>query len=419
MQYLVINKIVDRVLILMLIMSTGGMLFVLNRNIASIVFFILLLFCLIFVGSSFKKIVVRPILLSFFSCLTLGIINYLFAASEQSLNKYGFHLLTLVISILVLLYFKNNRTNNQTVNGLYFVLKLILIHSIFNFFFFFFVKNNLSVVSSSYHEYDTFLNIFFYSSEKGIVSLFGVEFCRNQGFFWEPGVLQGFLNILFFLEAFIIKKNKIILLISALAILTTYSTTGLALLLIQILYYIRKEFKINFATFLVTIIAIPLYFILTLNMNEKIYGERESSFQKRLFDLTQPLFIAIENPLTGIGLDIEQFQNIRSEFYFSSSTLQNIQEKVGIQSKVVGTDKGSSNSIMFLFASMGFPTAIILLLMLFNQSLILNQKNLFIFIVVILVMSEPLLLRPFFFMLIVSGFFNYFKKITSYKEQII
>ena len=40
---------------------------------------------------------------------------------------------------------------------------------------------------------------------------------------------------------------------------------------------------------------------------DKVQGEKEASFQKRFFDLTQPFFIAIENPLTGIGLDAEQF----------------------------------------------------------------------------------------------------------------
>ena len=118
-------------------------------------------------------------------------------------------------------------------------------------------------------------------------------------------------------------------------------------------------------------LCIPVYMIFSLNVEEKIQGEKESSFQKRYFDLVQPLFIALEHPLTGIGLDIEQFQKMRQEFYISSSSLSALQEKTGIESKVKGTDKGSSNSIMFLFAAMGFPTAILLLYMLFKQQIIL------------------------------------------------
>jgi hypothetical protein len=158
--------------------------------------------------------------------------------------------------------------------------------------------------------------------------------------------------------------------------------------------------------------------IFSLNVEEKIQGEKEASFQKRYFDLVQPLFIALEHPLTGIGLDIEQFQKMRQEFYFSSTSLNSLQEQVGVESTVTSTDKGSSNSIMFLFAAMGFPTAILLLYMFFKQQIIKEKKWLWMLIIVVSVMSEPLLLRPFFFLFIVSGFTYVFYKITSHKQQI-
>ena len=99
---------------------------------------------------------------------------------------------------------------------------------------------------------------------------------------------------------------------------------------------------------------------------------------------------------------MEQFQNMRQEFYISSSSLSYLQEQTGIESKVRGTDKGSSNSITFLFAAMGFPTAILLLYMFFKQQIIKEKKWLWMLIMVVSVMSEPLLLRPFFFLFIVS-----------------
>ena len=52
-------------------------------------------------------------------------------------------------------------------------------------------------------------------NDYGTFSLFGFQCARNQGLFWEPGVLQFFLNILFFLEAFIIKRNRYILFLTA------------------------------------------------------------------------------------------------------------------------------------------------------------------------------------------------------------
>ena len=88
----------------------------------------------------------------------------------------------------------------------------------------------------------------------------------------------------------------------------------------------------------------------------------------------------------------------------------------GIDAKMEVSDKGSSNSIMFLLAGTGFPTTILLLYMFFKQQIIKDKKWLLMIILIISVMSEPLLLRPFFFIFIVSGFMDMFLKITSQKK---
>ena len=62
------------------------------------------------------------------------------------------------------------------------------------------------------------------------------------------------------------------------------------------------------------ILLIPIYLVLSTNVKEKISGEREASFQKRMFDFTQPFFIALDYPLTGIGLDLVQFQKRDKNF---------------------------------------------------------------------------------------------------------
>ena len=419
MQYRTIYKIVDSLIVFMLIMSAGGMLFVLNRNIASVVFLLFILFVLIFMENKWKKTIINSILLTFSILVVLGSINYFVVETEQTANKYLFHLLTVTLSVLTLFHFKNNRTSQQLIRSLYVVLGLILFHALFSFIAFLFVRNSLIAISTDYNEHETFLHIFFYITDSKTINLFGLEFCRNQGLFWEPGVLQGFLNMFFFLEAFIIKKRKSLLLLTAAVILTTYSTTGLALLLIQSVVYIFYEFKTNkWLIPFVLGLCIPVYMIFSLNVEEKIQGEKEASFQKRYFDLIQPLFITLEHPLTGIGLDVEQFQNMRQEFFISFSSLSSIQEQTGVESKVRGTDKGSSNSVTFLFAAMGFPTAILLLYMFFKQQIIKEKKWLWMLIMVVSVMSEPLLLRPFFFLFIVSGFTYVFYKMTSYKQQI-
>ena len=419
MRYSIEQKIIDNLLVFMLVMSTGGLLFVFNRNLSYAIFFGLIFFAYLFFGKRLKKSKVNSAVLSLAVVVMLFLINYFFAINEQSVNKYLYYIMVVTCSVLVLLFFNNSRKENVLIDRLYFVLKLIVYHSVFNFIAYFIIGNNLSIVAVFHHECETFLNIFFYTPERNIVNVFGFEFCRNQGLFWEPGVLQAFLNIAFFIEAFIVKKNRLFLLIISFALITTYSTTGLALLVIQGLIYLKEEFKHNkFLIPFIVALTIPIFLVFSVNLEDKVHGDSEASFQKRLFDLTQPLFIAIEHPLTGIGLDIDQFQKLRKEFYFSSSTLKSLQDQIGVESKSTGTDKGSSNSIMFLLAAMGFPTAILFIYMFFKQQIITEKKWLIMILMTISVISEPLLLRPFFFIFIISGFMNIFYKITSHKKQL-
>ena len=421
MIYTLQQKVIDNIIVFLLVMSSGGMLFVFNRNIMYGVFLIFLVF--VFVGniSKLKKPLLNASLLGFFGFLFLFLLNYFSAISVQSLNKYGYYMMVIVVCLLTVFHFSNNRKEYHFVERLYFVLKIIVIHASINVLVFSLFKNNLSVISNSFHECQTFLNIFFYSGlEKkfALISFMGFDFYRNQGLFWEPGVLQVFLNIFLFLELFIIKKNKLWVLLAVFAILTTYSTTGITILLIQIAYYIKYELKNSKILIpFVLLISFPIYLIFANNLEEKIAGEKEGSFQKRYFDLIQPLFIAIQNPITGIGMDLSKFQEYRSSFYFESSVFNSLQDKVGLELKMEITDQGSSNSFMYLLSTMGFPTFILFMYMFFRQQLFVERKYLLYSIIIMSLMTSPLLLRPFFFILIISGFVHSFYKITSHKQN--
>ena len=418
MIYTLKQKFFDSLIVFMLVMSSGGLLFVFNRNLLYGVFAAILSASYLLMRNKILKINFNSSIITLLILFGLLIINYLFAVNEQELNKYYYYFMVISVSVFSLMHFGDNK--NRLLLSLYAVLRIIVVHSLLNFSFFFFIKDNLSVISSTYHECETFLNLFFYTTERGVITLFGLEFCRNQGLFWEPGVLQVFLNIFFFLNAFIFKKNRFMLVLTAVAIITTYSTTGIAILLLQSLVYILKEIKNNkWLVLIFLFFTIPVIMIFSLNVEEKVQGAKEASFQKRLFDLTQPFFIAAEHPLTGVGLDLNQFQKIREEFYFSSDNLDALQDQIGVESKTLGTDKGSSNSIMFLCATMGFPTTIIFIFMFFNQQIIIDKKWLLMTIMLISVMSEPLLLRPFFFTFIVSGFTQFFHRITSHKQKLL
>ena len=413
------TRVLNNIIMFMIVSSTGGLLFVFNRNLAFLVLVSSILFSLFFLQHRIKSATFYSSLLVLFILFSLFTINFTFATNLQSLTKYLFFGVTIFTSVLALFYYNNQESKTVFINSLYFTLKLVLFHAVFSFIAYFFVIDSLFLITSEYHETLTFNYLFHYSLKGGaaVINLFGIDFPRNAGMFWEAGILQGYLNLLFFLEISIFKRNKKLLALIILAILTTYSTTGLLLLIMQIIYFSFKEIKSNVKIISLLILIIPLYFIFNANLNEKIYGGGESSFQKRLFDLTQPFFIAIANPLTGIGLDPDQFQDTREDFYINSD-LNSSLSKIGVEQNVETTSKGSTNSVMYMLAGMGFPIALLLIYMFIKQQIIINDRIIWFILTFGFVMSEPLLFRPFFFVFIVSGFNKTFYSIASHKKLL-
>ena len=414
---LIKEKILDSVSLMFLIFSTGGLLFVFNRNLMYVLFFVFSLALAFLSSKKPKRNIFNASIFSALTIIFLYSINYFFSVRFQSIDKYLFNFLVALICILLVYHFLNNRSTNKFIKVLHTCLIFIFSHSILNFFAYFFISGNLQTITNAFHECQTFYYFFYYDVVKSSITIFNTEFCRNQGFFWEPGILQSYLNLLFFLEAFFFKKRKILLILIAFTILTTYSTTGLTILLIQIFALIISEIKKkNLSAFIIPLFLIPVFSLYLINLDGKIRGDYQSSFQKRIFDLVQPFFIAIEYPLTGVGLDGTQFLEIRKDFYIKSKKTINFQEKFGIETSLKTSEKGSSNSIMYILATLGFPTTIILLFFLFKQNMINNKKSLFMIIVLLSIMSQPLLIRPFFFLLIVSGMINFYSKFKMEKR---
>ena len=406
----------ELLLIILVVLSGGSVLFVMYRNIGYI--FIFLLSLILLFSSDIKSSILKAIVLTSISICAIFYSTYIFAIAEQSVLKYLFILLMSIGAVFVVAYFKNNYKHQRVVNLLYVVLKLFLLHGLLSFVFSFIVEDYLVSFTSIYYKTKTFFHIFNYNPTHQI-DLLGFKLYRNQGLFWEPGVFQVFLNILFFLEAFIIKRNKLLLYLASFVILTTYSTTGFFILFIQllVLFFQNSDNRVYLIP-TVLIIMLPLYNLFKLNIEQKIYGENQMSFQIRLFDLIQPVGIALENPLTGIGLDRDKFVEYRYSYFLPFKSINKIQDFSGIMMKQQGTDEGSTNSLMFLLAGAGIPTTVFFLYMLSRQQIVRSNRRLFVFIIIISIMSSPLLFRTFFFMFIVSGLMNTFYKITSHKEQL-
>ena len=402
------HKFFDLLLLFLLVFSGGGLLFVLYRNLFSIILLVVSSFVLFFMGKGLKRFIFNASLfgLLFFSALVL--LNYILAPGSQKFLKYGFHLMNITSCVIIFTHFKNSRNNKYFLSKIRFVLKIILYYSVLNFLAYFIVKGSLTEVYGGWNNdfiVETFNYIFFYVPEKHVFNIFGFELVRNQGWFWEPGVNQVYLNILLYLEGFVFKRNKWIILLIVFAIFTTYSTTGIFIMLIVLIFIFWKSIRRNpILIFLAIAFMIPIFYVAKMNIERKS-TEKASSMNKRIFDLVQPLAIAIDNPLTGVGLDVEHFQKYRSEYNLDDET----QELLTTET----TEKGSSNSITFLLAAMGFPVSFFLLYCLFKQTLFTHRKGIFMTIIIISVLSEPLLLRPFFLIFIVSGMIAFFTKFTK------
>ena len=386
---------------LFLVLTAGSMLFVFFRK--EMLYFVFFLFSSLFLAKHIYKrelLIFIQLLILFLSFL---LINFLFATSTQSTQKLFANIVIFTSSIFSALYYSREENKKQFIPHLYLVLKIILIHSLISFFIYPFIQSFLFEISNSRYDCVSFLNIFFYLKYTHSFSVLGIDLVRNQGIFWEPGVLQIFLNLLLFIISFVKKKRGLIFWLTVLAIFTTFSTTGLVVMFILLLISfgadIRK--KILFLPISVLLIAL-VYFVTAANISDKLHGEGQYSFQARFFDLVQPLYMVYENPLTGVGLDDEQFMNTRQKTNFSLNLQALDFSNVN--------DKGSTNSIMFFLAAAGIPFTLMLLLMLYHQAFILEKRNLFFIFIIISLMTEPIMLRPFFLTFVISGGIGFINK---------
>ena len=126
------DKFFDSIILFFLVMSSGGMLFVFSRNIMYAVFLFVLLLMFILNLDKLSKSLVSATILTLFSLLLLFGINYVFATVNQSLAKYGYYIMVVVVSVLTAAHFKNQRTSEDFIKTLYFVLKLVVVHAFIN-----------------------------------------------------------------------------------------------------------------------------------------------------------------------------------------------------------------------------------------------------------------------------------------------
>lgn len=231
----------------------------------------------------------------------------------------------------------------------------------------------------------------------------GINFYRNQGAFWEPGILQIIANIIIYYYLFEENKSLKQLYIPIFVLLTTASTTGM--FLFAFLFSVKYLRKIDIKKILIlSIMGIAFVPILINDIEYKFKGDGKNSSQWRTYDTLMGLYVVYKNPLTGIGISEDKYFNeIRRSF-------------IKIDGESVSVERGNTNSIILICLYFGIPLSIIILHRIYHQNLF-KKKWLFFLILMICLASEPLIIRTFFSLLLVSSIkiekeekFKYFPK---------
>ena len=96
---------IDYLIGLLLVLSGGSVAFVFNRNILTVLLFILVLLGLVQHHQKIKKDSFRLSVISLVILIGFLLVNFLFGAPGQSFVKFGFMFLSFLIAIMSLLYF--------------------------------------------------------------------------------------------------------------------------------------------------------------------------------------------------------------------------------------------------------------------------------------------------------------------------
>ncbi|MDE1220607.1 hypothetical protein MCT05_06615 [Vibrio aestuarianus] len=226
------------------------------------------------------------------------------------------------------------------------------------------------------------LGVWFFDSQ---VNIFSISLYRNQFFFWEPGLLQFYGNLLLMSCLFREQVNLTKVFISNLCVISTFSATGLvALIAVWSVYIVKtKNISTKMKLALGTIILCLCLPVTVSQLYSRLVGESYASGFYRMYDLTSALKVFSGNILFGIGYSPSLYESYLNE---------------------IGIVRGNSNGLVMIFVYFGFPLGLIFLIFIYNQR-IFPQKNIFFMLYFLYSMSEPITFFPISFLFICSVLF--------------
>ena len=254
-------------------------------------------------------------------------------------------------------------------------------------------------ITLGYSEYKTFLGLFWYNT-KGGPSFFNE--LRFTGIVWEVGIWQIFLNANLIL-AFYFKKNLKYIFLSILAVITAFSTTGLILLGIVLLYSLILTNKIKFTHFLfIFIIGIFTFPFLKDNIVDKFTGKNAGSGLTRIADIYSGILLIKNNPILGSDVDNATASN-NFEAYKIKKELWNGNFTDGAFDGYLTVK--NSNGVMRFIIDWGLPFSLFLIFITLRSNLFGDKKLMFFFFLMLLIsmFSEAISRTGFFYFFILSG----------------
>ena len=427
-------KFTNYLILISLILSSGSVLNVLGINDIIQVLVFSLIFAITFVkGILWKKEYLATLLFLLFGTL---IVFFLQATNSGNFavfynnNNISF-LLLLSTCVLVCFYFYSNPSFLVTLNSILFV---FILHGIFSAVFLSVFPTEHVLFSQilqddSLNRYGTkyvgYIFLFFQrvhfnyfgNIDPYFVDYFGFHLQRVHGLAWEPGNFSVYANVFIFLNLFIFKNRRNII-IGVLAIIFSWSTAGLFVLLLQFgFYFISNLNKISFKyivpkVLIGSILVFGLVIATMGNYNEKLYGDRSGSGGARVFNTYVALKTIYNNPIIGTGLDFKLYiAKLTKSFAVSKKITSQYVDSNNVRGAF------STNSFLNLFVQFGIPIGLLFTIALFKQTLVPDKKYIFAIIIILSTSSAPLIITPFFFLFVVSGLLNMigFRKNNSYK----
>lgn len=220
---------------------------------------------------------------------------------------------------------------------------------------------------------------------------------RPDGFFFEPGVLQIYLNLFLYVALFVTHR-RVDAGLAVVGILSTQSTTGLLIMLVILgfasLRWLQRAGVTGKAALalLIPIIILPIGAISYANFIQKTEGAFRGSSWAREYDLYTGWRVAVRHPLVGIGFDHERY-------YAESGRYGYFESRLDADATI---ERATSNGLIMVCYMLGFPMALLIFVLLYRQRFF-RDKILMWLILMLSLSGEALTFTPFFVALIFSG----------------